>query len=183
MALVDDLVSISSPDLSSVDRMGAIGVHVNASEPSAHRSAGIHINKGGGGTGGCAKPHIIHTYSPMIYKVQPEEFLEFVQKLTGQKVRKPRTTFQFFDIQPSKSGHDTDSRSKLTRGSIIGADSDESIASPFVNHRLASPKLVTLNFLPLLSSPTTTTNCANLQDIQVEIDSSVGHIIKSISVL
>jgi hypothetical protein len=142
--------------------MGAIEAHVNASKPTntLKSSTGLHLHKPL--SGGCAKPprfvhtyppRVIHTYSPRVYKIQPEEFLELVQKLTGKAVARPKPpqTFQFFETDTAKAIPKPDSNSQADAGQ----------ANEFANvldtprtilGALPSPRLVTLNFLPLLSA-------------------------------
>jgi len=143
--------------------MGAIEAHVNASKPTntLKSSTGLHLHKVS--SGGSAKPprvvhtyppRVIHTYSPRVYKIQPEEFLELVQKLTGKAVARPKPprTFQFFETDAAKAiPNKPDSNPQVDAG----------LANEFANVQdtprtilgaLPSPRLVTLNFLPLLSA-------------------------------
>lgn len=142
--------------------MGAIEAHANASKPTntLQSSTGLHLHKAS--SGGCGKPpravhiyppRVIHTYSPRVYKIQPEEFLELVQKLTGKSVVRPKPprTLQFFEADAAKAIPQPDSNSQADAG----------LANEFANvldtprtilGALPSPRLVTLNFLPLLSA-------------------------------
>ncbi|KAG0580167.1 hypothetical protein M758_4G153800 [Ceratodon purpureus] len=145
--------------------MGAIEAHVNASKPTPLKSTGLQLNKSGPVI---TKPRVIHTYSPRVYKIQPEEFLELVQKLTGKTVAQPKrlTTIQFFETDSFKTGSKSgNSRSQETpvASSNVGdfANSGEALASPYTRNLLGalpSPRLVTLNFLPLLTTPRAQTN-------------------------
>nr|PNR52252.1 hypothetical protein PHYPA_008626 [Physcomitrium patens] len=141
--------------------MGAVEVQVNASKPSAYRSAGLQFTK----TGGCAKLRVIHTKSPKVYKIQPEEFLELVQKLTGRSVPELPTTFQFIDTGSSKADHESDATSQHGSLATDFADSNDSLSSSSTHHRsrsFSSSEPVTLNFLPLLSTPRACTDTKNL---------------------
>lgn len=147
--------------------MGAIEAHVNASSKptTLHKSTTGLLRP----SGGCAKPptypaRVIHTYSPRVYKIQPEEFLEVVQKLTGKS--KPTTTkpkprtFQFFETDASKKPENSNSRpSQQQQPDLDTLPSNESagevLDTPTTRNLLGalpSPRLVTLNFLPLLSA-------------------------------
>lgn len=144
-------------------------MHVNASKPTTLKPTGLQLNKS---NGGCAKPprvvhtsypaRVVHTYSPRVYKIQPEEFLELVQKLTGKtKPTKPPRTFQFFETDVSKSNCRTENSSSRSQELAPATQSKEFpiagevLDTPTTRNLLGalpSPRLVTLNFLPLLSA-------------------------------
>lgn len=146
---------------SYLEGMGAIEVHVNESSKSStlHKSTtGLQRP-----SGGCAKPprvvqtypaRVIHTYSPRVYKIQPEEFLELVQKLTGNSKPKPhpRKTFQFFGTDAPKQSEN--SQQDALSNEVLDTPTTRNLLSA-----LPSPRLVTFDFLPLLSAtPSTRTN-------------------------
>lgn len=167
----------------------AFGVH-NSTPPVYSSSAarrvtatGLKVSKSGVG---CAKPpRIIHTYSPKIYKIEPEEFLHVVQKLTGRRSVSEETVTRFSfdthestssssdadqwpapldDIHPSRQHHplrssnDAYQRGYRYEDSKEFEDSEMSDAAP-LSTRLTlaaarpTPRLVTINFMPLLASP------------------------------
>lgn len=151
---------------SHFEGMGAIEAPVNASKPTTLTSTGLQLNRSGGVT----KPRVIHTYSPRVYKIQPEEFLELVQKLTGKTVPRPKrpTTIQFFQTDASKAKSEVTekprSQQPVVQANEFVKSASEAPGSPHTRNlpgARSSPRLVTLNFLPLLSSPRAKTNCAN----------------------
>jgi hypothetical protein len=117
--------------------MGGCEVQLSASKSSVRKPpTGLQIVK----NGGCIKPRIIHTYSPKVYKIEPEEFLDLVQKLTGRPASSededscmmsdmsptscntvmslsPTSTYQFFGNESAKSERSV-------------SDEDSSMSSP-----------------------------------------------------
>jgi hypothetical protein len=146
-----------------LEGMGAIEAHVNASKPTTLKPTGLQLNKSGGVT----KPRVIHTYSPRVYKIQPEEFLDLVQKLTGKTVPQPKrpATIQFFETNDSKANSKAENprsqQTSVAQSNVDFANSVEAVGSPHTRNLLGalpSPRLVTLNFLPLLATPKARTN-------------------------
>lgn len=145
--------------------MGGCEVQLNSSKSSARRPSSVQIVK----SGGCIKPRIIHTYSPKVYKIKPEEFLDLVQKLTGRPTTEESTskTYQFFgNASNSESSRSQENDSSSVQSADYDRDeivksSVEALGSPVSKQLLASlaaPRLVTLNFLPMLSSTPSTFN-------------------------
>ena len=99
------------------------------------------------------KPRIIHTYSPKVYKIEPEEFLDLVQKLTG------RCDSELIEIDgsiTSTSGFSSKSHDEISISSYLTSEADSAIvATPLSAQLLASlpsPRVVTLDFLPKLAA-------------------------------
>jgi hypothetical protein len=124
-------------------------------------------------------------FSPKISKIEPEEFLQVVQKLTGRRSVSEETVTRFSfdthestssssdadqwpapldDIHPSRQHHplrrsnDDYQRGYRYEDSKEFEDSEMSDAAP-LSTRLTlaaarpTPRLVTINFMPLLASP------------------------------
>ncbi|KAG0616986.1 hypothetical protein M758_5G156800 [Ceratodon purpureus] len=126
---------------------------------SARRPPGLQVLRSGAGGSTLVKPRIIHTHSPTVYKIKPEEFLDLVQKLTGRtdigtsRVDSSTSTSPFLsqlqdNVDISSSSHlaseDYEADSALGDDLALGGTpvSTQLLAS------LPSPRLVTLNFLP-----------------------------------
>lgn len=127
---------------------------------SAGRPAGVQSR--GTGVGGLkVKPRIIHTYSPRVYKIKPEEFLDLVQKLTGR-----RDTSQVdSDGATSKSQDNVD---VCSSSHLLSEDREADSGTPVSTHLLASlpsPRLVTLNFLPMLAASPSSFNQSRRVDV------------------
>lgn len=174
--------------------MGGCELQLSASKPSVRKPpTGLQIVKSGPG---CIKPRIIHTYSPKVYKIKPEEFLELVQKLTGRPasdedscmmsptssmmsptssptscMMSPTSTYQFFGNESAKSERsvsDEDSSmssppAEYEREFQILKPTSEALGTPVSSQLLASlhtPKFVTLDFFPRMSSPLSSFNQA-----------------------
>lgn len=141
--------------------MGGCDIQLGAGKSSARRPpTGLQIAK----PGGCIKPRIIHTYSPKVYKIKPEEFLDLVQKLTGRpEAEEEISTYQFFGNEPKvermedEEDEDTpmpSSPAPIEREFQILKPTSEAVGTPVSNQLLASltrPKYVTLDFMPMLS--------------------------------
>ena len=157
--------------------MGGCEVQLSASKSSVRKPpTGLQIVK----NGGCIKPRIIHTYSPKVYKIKPEEFLDLVQKLTGRPASEedscamsdmsptscmmsPTSTYQFFGNESAKSERsvsDEDSAmssppAEYEREFQILKPTSEALGTPVTEQLLASlhkPKFVTLDFFPRSNS-------------------------------
>jgi hypothetical protein len=138
--------------------MGGCEVQLNPGKSSGRRLSSLQIVR----NGGCIKPRIIHTYSPKVYKIKPEEFLNLVQKLTGRPAADEVTskTYQFLgnDFNSERSGSEDcklfQRAHHVTQDEIVKPCA-EALGTPVSNELLASltaPRLVTLNFFPMLSS-------------------------------
>jgi hypothetical protein len=133
---------------------------------SAGRPAGVQIR--GTGAGGLkVKPRIIHTYSPKVYKIKPEEFLDLVQKLTGRRDRSQVDS----DGATSASGFLSKSQDNVEISSsshLLPEDHEADSGTPVSTHLLASlpsPRLVTLNFLPMLAASPSSFNQSRRVDV------------------
>lgn len=150
-----------------------------------HTAAGLKMNRSGlVGARSKRAPRIFHTFSPKVYKIQPEEFLTLVQRLTGQSPKKEITTIDFgietssssFNSKKISAGNKSSFYDPSTQEDEYEVDSAYSVAkscageiiSPIETRLLAalpSPRLVTLNFLPLLWRKEVRWTCARwLQD-------------------
>jgi len=90
-----------------------------------------------------------------VYKIQPEEFLELVQKLTGKAVAKPKPprTFQFFETDAAKAiPAKSDSNPQADAAGLANEFANVMDTPRTILGALPSPRLVTLNFLPLLAA-------------------------------
>lgn len=153
--------------------MGGCDIQLSAPGKSAARRppTGLQIAK----TGGCIKPRIIHTYSPKVYKIKPEEFLDLVQKLTGRpevEETSHSTVYQFFGSNESKpekfeEAEDEEDTPMSSPPEIVEREfqilkpTSEALGTPVSSQLLASltrPKYVTLDFMPMLSPISTSFN-------------------------
>ena len=125
------------------------------------------LRNGAGGSG--VKPRIIHTYSPKVYKIKPEEFLELVQKLTGRSDSEPievevdSTTSAepglFLKLANPQDNVDIPSSYSRLPSEVHEADSSAFAGAPVGTQlptqllaSLPSPRFVTMNFLPMLAA-------------------------------
>lgn len=157
--------------------MGSCDIQLSAGKAAAARRppTGLQIAKT---AGGCIKPRIIHTYSPKVYKIKPEEFLDLVQKLTGrpdEEVEETTSTYQFFgneskpleNLEAEEEDEDTPMSTSppiIEREFQILKPTSEALGTPVSNQLLASltrPKYVTLDFMPMLSPTISTFNQSN----------------------
>uniref|UniRef100_A0A7I4BFI7 Uncharacterized protein n=1 Tax=Physcomitrium patens TaxID=3218 RepID=A0A7I4BFI7_PHYPA len=77
----------------------------------------------------------------------------------------PPTTFQFIDTGSSKDDHESEATSQSKSLATDFADSNDLLSSSFMHHGSRSfslSELVTLNFLPLLSTPRACTETKSL---------------------
>lgn len=146
--------------------MGGCDIQLSAGKASARRPpTGLQIAKTGAG---CIKPRIIHTYSPKVYKIKPEEFLDLVQKLTGrpEAEEEKSSTIHFFGNEPkverieAEMEEDEDTAMESPPAATVEREfqilkpTSEAVGTPVSNQLLASltrPKYVTLDFMPMLS--------------------------------
>jgi hypothetical protein len=146
-------------------------IRCRSTSSCTHKAAGLKMNRSGlaGARRSKPAPRIFYTFSPRVYKIQPEEFLTLVQRLTGQSPKKEITTLDF-GIETSSSSFNSEKISAGNKSSFydpstqeIGYEVDSAysaaksctgeIVSPIETRLLAalpSPRLATLNFLSLL---------------------------------
>lgn len=138
-------------------------IGMGKSAGSAGRPAGVQIRRTGVG-GLKVKPRIIHTYSPRVYKIKPEEFLDLVQKLTGRRDRSQVDS----DGATSTSGKSQDNVEVSSSSHLLSEDHEADSGTPVSTHLLASlpsPRLVTLNFLPMLAASPSSFNQSRRVDV------------------
>lgn len=145
-------------------------IRCRSTSSCTHKAAGLKMNRSGvAGARSKPAPRIVYTFSPKVYKIQPEEFLTLVQRLTGQSPKKEITTIDF-GIETSSSSFDSKEISAGNKSSFYDPPTQEyeyevdstysvaksctsEIVSPIETRLLAalpSPRRVTLNFLHLL---------------------------------
>lgn len=159
--------------------MGGCDIQLSAGKAAGARRppTGLQIAKT---AGGCIKPRIIHTYSPKVYKIKPEEFLDLVQKLTGRPDEEAEEevsmspTYQFFgneskpleNLEAEEEDEEEDTPMStsppiIEREFQILKPTSEALGTPVSKQLLASltrPKYVTLDFMPMLSPTISTFN-------------------------
>lgn len=142
---------------SSCERMEAEEAQRAAIRTSAHKQPGLQTSNKGRM---CVKPRLMRKSSPQVYKIRPEEFLDVVQRLTGQSLPHPPTPSQYFQMKtPSVADKHCESEARYTQSvgqsnhlSSYGEMQAPSSTTSRLLRPSPSPRVADFNFLPLMSS-------------------------------